>query len=59
MKKITFQFAYILQSVPLTLLGVSYSVASFPELVRLYKQKKQMNPTILDLLIPILEVFVV
>lgn len=31
-----FQFAYNLQSVPLTIIGVSYSVAAFPILARLY-----------------------
>lgn len=30
------QFAYNLQSVPLTIIGVSYSVAAFPTLARLY-----------------------
>ena len=34
-----FQFAYNLQSVPLAIIGVSYSVAAFPLLAQLYAQK--------------------
>ena len=33
-----FTFAYNLQSVPLTIIGVSYSVAAFPTFARLYAQ---------------------
>lgn len=33
------QFAYNLQSVPLTIIGVSYSVAAFPLLAQLYAEK--------------------
>ncbi len=33
-----FNFAYNLQSVPLTIIGISYSVAAFPTFVRLYAQ---------------------
>ena len=33
-----FTFAYNLQSVPLTIIGVSYSVAAFPTLARLFAQ---------------------
>lgn len=37
-----FQFAYNLQSVPLTVIGVSYSVAAFPILAELFaKQERQ------------------
>lgn len=36
-----FQFAFDLQSVPLTLIGMSYSVAAFPVLADLFAQKKQ------------------
>ncbi len=35
-----FQFAYNLQSVPLAIIGVSYSVAAFPLLAQLYAEKK-------------------
>ena len=35
-----FQFAYNLQSVPLTIIGVSYSVAAFPVLARLLAEKE-------------------
>lgn len=35
-----FQFAFNLQSVPLAIVGVSYSVAAFPILARLYAEKK-------------------
>jgi putative peptidoglycan lipid II flippase len=34
-----FQFAFNLQSVPLAIVGVSYSVAAFPMLARLYSDK--------------------
>ncbi len=34
-----FQFAYNLQSVPLAIIGVSYSVAAFPLLAQLFAQK--------------------
>ncbi len=34
-----FQFAFNLQSVPLAIVGVSYSVAAFPMLARLYSEK--------------------
>jgi putative peptidoglycan lipid II flippase len=34
-----FQFAFNLQSVPLAIVGVSYSVAAFPILARLYAEK--------------------
>lgn len=34
-----FQFAYNLQSVPLAIIGVSYSVAAFPTLVELFKRQ--------------------
>ena len=36
-----FNFAYNLQSVPLTIIGVSYSIAAFPTLARLHAQGKQ------------------
>jgi putative peptidoglycan lipid II flippase len=36
-----FNLAYNLQSVPLAIIGVSYSLAAFPSLSLLYKQKKQ------------------
>ncbi len=36
-----FTFAFNLQAVPLTIIGVSYSVAAFPTLARLYAQGKQ------------------
>ncbi len=35
-----FQLAYNLQSVPLAIIGVSYSVAAFPLLAQLYAEKK-------------------
>jgi putative peptidoglycan lipid II flippase len=35
-----FQFAFNLQSVPLSIIGVSYSVAAFPTLARLISKKK-------------------
>jgi putative peptidoglycan lipid II flippase len=35
-----FQFAFNLQSVPLAIIGVSYSVAAFPFLAQLYAEKK-------------------
>lgn len=35
-----FQFAYNLQSVPLAIIGVSYSVAAFPLLAQLYAEKE-------------------
>ncbi len=35
-----FQFAYNLQSVPLAIIGASYSIAAFPLLADLYAQKK-------------------
>ncbi len=35
-----FQFAFNLQSVPLAIIGVSYSVAAFPFLSQLYSEKK-------------------
>ncbi len=35
-----FQFAFNLQSVPLAIIGVSYSVAAFPLLAQLYAEKK-------------------
>lgn len=35
-----FQFAYNLQSVPLAIIGVSYSVAAFPLLAKLYAEHK-------------------
>ncbi len=35
-----FQFAYNLQSVPLAIIGASYSIAAFPMLADLYTQKK-------------------
>ncbi len=34
-----FSFAYNLQAVPLTIIGVSYSVAAFPTLARLYAKR--------------------
>ena len=36
-----FQFAYNLQSVPLVIIGMSYSVAAFPVLANLFVQNKQ------------------
>lgn len=36
-----FQFAYNLQSVPLAIIGVSYSVAAFPTLSRLFAEEKR------------------
>lgn len=36
-----FQFAYNLQSVPLAIIGVSYSVAAFPILAELFSQEKK------------------
>ncbi|MBI5003745.1 hypothetical protein HZC00_01485 [Candidatus Kaiserbacteria bacterium] len=36
-----FTFAFNLQAVPLTIIGVSYSVAAFPTLAHLYAQGKQ------------------
>jgi putative peptidoglycan lipid II flippase len=36
-----FNLAYNLQSVPLAIIGVSYSLAAFPSLALLYKEKKQ------------------
>lgn len=38
-----FQFAYNLQSVPLAIIGVSYSVAAFPLLAKLYAEKKYVE----------------
>jgi putative peptidoglycan lipid II flippase len=38
-----FQFAFNLQSVPLTIIGVSYSVAAFPTLSYLYAKKDQIG----------------
>lgn len=35
-----FQFAYNLQSVPLAIIGVSYSVAAFPVLAQLYAEQR-------------------
>jgi len=35
-----FQFAFNLQSVPLAIIGVSYSVAAFPILAQMYAEKK-------------------
>jgi putative peptidoglycan lipid II flippase len=35
-----FQFAYNLQSVPLAIIGVSYSVAAFPLMAQLYAEKQ-------------------
>ena len=35
-----FTFAYNLQAVPLTIIGVSYSVAAFPTLARLYAERQ-------------------
>ncbi|HEX4799493.1 MAG TPA: lipid II flippase MurJ [Candidatus Paceibacterota bacterium] len=35
-----FQFAYNLQSVPLAIIGVSYSVAAFPHLAKLFAEKR-------------------
>lgn len=37
-----FNFSYNLQSVPLTIIGVSYSVAAFPTLARLYSEGKTL-----------------
>jgi len=37
-----FQFAYNLQSVPLAIIGASYSIAAFPLLADLYAQKKMV-----------------
>jgi putative peptidoglycan lipid II flippase len=36
-----FQFAFNLQSVPLAIIGMSYSIAAFPALSRLYAKKDQ------------------
>jgi len=36
-----FQFAYNLQSVPLAIIGMSYSVAAFPTLAQLYSAKEK------------------
>lgn len=36
-----FNFAYNLQSVPLAIIGVSYSLAAFPTLSKLFSEKKQ------------------
>lgn len=41
-----FQFAYNLQSVPLAIIGASYSIAAFPLLADLYAQKKHEAFTI-------------
>jgi len=41
-----FQFAYNLQSVPLSIIGVSYSVAAFPMLAELYAKNKHQEFTI-------------
>jgi putative peptidoglycan lipid II flippase len=38
-----FQFAFNLQSVPLAIIGVSYSVAAFPTLSNLFAQKDQIG----------------
>lgn len=38
-----FQFAYNLQSVPLAIIGVSYSVAAFPLLAQLFAEKKYVQ----------------
>ncbi len=38
-----FQFAFNLQSVPLAVVGMSYSVAAFPALSRLLAEKKQIE----------------
>ncbi|MDO8548345.1 MAG: lipid II flippase MurJ, partial [bacterium] len=38
-----FTFAFNLQAVPLTIIGVSYSVAAFPTLARLYAQGRQVE----------------
>jgi putative peptidoglycan lipid II flippase len=35
-----FQFAFNLQSVPLAIIGISYSVAAFPSLAKLYAEKQ-------------------
>jgi len=37
-----FQFAFNLQSVPLAIIGMSYSVAAFPVLAELYAKKEQV-----------------
>src|SRR3989344_484002 len=43
-----FNFSFNLQSVPLTIIGVSYSVAAFPTLVRLNeKLKTAMEPSVI------------
>lgn len=39
----TFQFAFNLQSVPLAIIGMSYSVAAFPTLSYLYAKKDQVG----------------
>lgn len=38
-----FQFAFNLQSVPLAIIGVSYSVAAFPMLAQLFAEKKMQE----------------
>jgi putative peptidoglycan lipid II flippase len=38
-----FQFAFNLQSVPLAIIGASYSVAAFPTLTRLFSEQKQQD----------------
>ncbi len=38
-----FQFAYNLQSVPLAIIGASYSIAAFPYLADLYAQKRMQD----------------
>ena len=38
-----FQFAFNLQSVPLSIIGVSYSVAAFPALTRLWSENKKQE----------------
>lgn len=44
-----FQFAFNLQSVPLAIIGVSYSVAAFPLLAKLFAEKKftELNQNII------------
>lgn len=63
-----FQFAYNLQSVPLAIIGVSYSVAAFPFFAQLYAEKKyaQFSESILTTLrhiffwsLPVVAFFVV
>ncbi len=63
-----FQFAYNLQSVPLAIIGVSYSVAAFPLFAQLYAEKKyaQFSDTITTALrhiffwsLPVVALFVV